>query len=165
MAVPYSHTFPRKPSPHLPAGGGEAVEAKIIESLADPAQRPLTVGDRCALIGVSRSTWYRHMEDPLLAARARRAYRDCCGNELGRVLQALIQSAVIEGKDGHPDRKLYLELLGEYEPRSRVKIEEGPQKTGAEMSDGELLAAFEGREHLLPPGVQRRLGRETDARK
>jgi hypothetical protein len=33
----------------------------------------------------------------------------------------------------------------------------------AAMSDAELIAMFEGREHLLPVGVLRRMGKDPDA--
>lgn len=157
-----------RPDKTIPAGGGDETEARIIESLADPGQRPLTIEQRCELLGISRSTWYRHMEDPLFKTRARQAWQACCRNDLGSIMQALVDSAVIVGRDGHRDRKLFLELVGEYEPGQRLHIEEngsGPKKPGAEMSDEELVLMFEGREHLLPPGVQRRLGIKPNAGK
>lgn len=148
----------------LPAGPADT-EQTIIESLADPVQRVLTVGQRCELIGISRRTWYRHLEDPLFKARAAKAYRQCCNEELSAVLDALIASAKLLGKDGHADRKLFLELLGEYQPGSGGRGGDGeePKKPTHRMSDEELLAAFEDKPHLLPVGVLRRLGKDPDA--
>jgi hypothetical protein len=146
-----------KPDPSQP--GDEDVELLILQSMADPSHRALTVQDRCELMGISRATWYRHTADPLFRARVCRAFRDACGDHLGPVLQALCESAVIVGKDGHSDRKLFLELVGQYEPGAsrRTPEEQTKPKTG-ELSDAELLALFDGRQQLLPPGVQRRLG-------
>jgi hypothetical protein len=153
-----------RPDKTIPAGGGDETEAKIIESLANPEHRPLSVIQRCELIGIARATWYRHMADPLFKARASAAIKDAVGDRLGEVLEALLLSALIPGRDGHPDRKLYLELTGHYEQSSKLKLqEEGPKKKGQEMTDDELLAQFEGREDLLPPGLLRRLGRDPDA--
>jgi len=149
----------------MPAGGGENTEVRIIESLADPKQRPLTIEQRCERLGISRSTWYRHMEDPLFRARATAAWRECCRDRLGEVMESLLNSAIIVGREGHQDRKLLLELLGEYTPGLKV---EGEQRSDAgtrgaleDCSDEQLLLLFEGKVHLLPPGVQRRLGHEV----
>lgn len=151
----------RRKDKTLPAGPADT-EALIVESLADPAHRVLTVGQRCELIGISRRTWYRHLEDPLFRARASRAYRDCCNDELSGVLNALIQSAKLLGRDGHQDRKLFLELLGEYSPDGSGSSGTVDGKPGHRMSDDELLAAFDGLPHLLPVGVLRRMGKDPD---
>lgn len=116
--------------------------------------------NRCELLGISRWTWYEKMRDPLFKARASKVYRDLCGERISLVLDALAESATILGKDGHPDRKLFLELVGEYQPGAMI---EPDKKPGEKMTDDELVAAFSDRPHLLPPGVLRRLGRDPDA--
>ncbi len=154
-----ANTTRRRPDPSLPAGRTADIEARIIESLADPAQRPLTVGARCAAMGIHRCTWYRHMEDPLFRARAAAAWRECCRDALGPVMQALLTSAQIEGREGHQDRKLLLELLGEYTPGQSVEVRAAAAPASVDdLDDAALLALFEGRENELPPGVRRRLG-------
>lgn len=134
----------------------------MLESLANPEHRMLSVGQRCELLGISRSWWYEKMDNPIFKARASAHYRRLCDNRLGEVLAALVDSAMLPGKDGHPDRRLYLELLGEYRPGMDVN-DERTRKPGERMTDEELIQAFEGREHLLPPGVKRRLQLEAAA--
>jgi hypothetical protein len=115
---------------------------------------------------MARSTWYRHTSgDPLFRARAIAAYRTACDDQLGPVLHALCESAKQIGRDGHQDRKLYLELLGIHDEQAaaRKRREEEETKPSQTMTDQELIDAFAGREHLLPPGVQRRLGIDPDA--
>ena len=143
-------------------------EQRIIESLANPVHRPLTVTQRCDVLGISRSTWYRHTSDPLFKTRARDAYLELVCEDLGAVIDVTVQSALVEGKDGHPDRKLVLAMAGLIDgtgTAGRARETEQPQKRGREMSDAELLLHFEGREHLLPAGVLRRLGKDPDAAK
>lgn len=149
-----------KPDRTKPAAPGDQTERLMMESLADPSHRKLTITERCELLGISRRLWYLRLEDPLFKARAARVYRTLCDDRLAPVLDALTESAMLLGKDGHADRKLFLELLGEYAPG---QPREEAAKPGERMTDDELLAAFEGRMHLLPPGVLRRLGRDPDA--
>jgi hypothetical protein len=146
----------------------EDTEALILESLANPAHRPLTIEQRCVLLGIARSTWYRHTTDPQFKARATKAFRDAAADAFGPILDVLVTSALAEGKEGHADRKLYLQLTGAIDGNGaggRSRDEETPVKRGAEMTDQELLLAFEGRMDLLPPGLQRRLGQDPDVAK
>lgn len=132
-----------------------------MESLADPQHQKLTVTERCELLGINRSTWYDRMENPVFRARASRCYRRLCDEHLAGVLESLTRSAKLDGREGHQDRRLFLELLGEYVPGQIV--DEHARKPTEKMTDAELIQAFEGREHLLPPGVLRRLGRDPNA--
>lgn len=94
-------------------------------------------------------------------------FTQSCDDALGPVLHALVRSAQLEGKEGHQDRKLYLGLLGIYEPGvigGRGK-EEDEKKPASTMTDAELIAHFADRPHLLPAGVQRRMGIDPDAAK
>lgn len=155
-----------KRSHHNPATPEDVSRQLILESLANPLHRPLTIGQRCDVIGIHRGTWYRHMADPLFRAAMATAMQAAAGDLLGPVLDVLAHSALVEGKDGHQDRKLFLQLhglVGDNLPgQRRGKEEEQAQKKGRDMTDGELIAAFEGREHLMPPGLLRRLGRDPD---
>jgi len=82
--------------------------------------------------------------------------RDLCYESLGPILDALVTCAAIPTKEGHQDRKLYLELIGEHVSGEKVHQEEKKKSDG--LSDGEIVLRFEGKPHLLPPGVRRRLG-------
>ena len=150
-----------------PGSGEQDTEALILTSLADPGHRPLTIALRCELLGISRSTWYRHTSDPLFRPRAASAFRDAIGDAMGPVLEALVKSAGIVGRDGHPDRKLYLDLCGVTAGTAAGDDDDDKSKgkPGAEMSDAELLAAFAERPELIPPGVLRRMGTDPDTEK
>ena len=145
------------------AAAGAATEAKILRVLADPQHLHKSTTAKIKLAGVSRSTWYAHLNDPLFRARVTAACRRALDDHLGPILNALVESAQIVGKEGHPDRKLFLELQGSVQPGASVEVSEEMKKPAAVMSDQELLEAFVGREHLLPAGVLRRLGRDPDS--
>ncbi len=60
------------------------------------------------------------------------------------IIQALIESATTEGYRGFHDRRLALEMMGDYTPKSRLEL--GKSATGmGEMSDAEL-AVWAGKE-------------------
>src|SRR5690606_10135212 len=93
-----------------PTAADADTQARILASVADPKQQRLTVEERCELIGISRSTWYRHLsDDPSFAVRYHAACRMALADQVGPVLEALASSALMPGKDGHADRKLFLE--------------------------------------------------------
>lgn len=140
-------------------------EAKILQVLADPDCLALSTSQKIQRAGVCRTTWYQHVGDPLFRARAQAACKRALDSFLGPVLHALGTMAAEVSRHGHADRRLYLEMLGLYRRGGAAQSDEevSPGKPGDKMSDEELLACFEGREDLLPPGLLRRLGRDPDA--
>lgn len=145
-------------------GAGAVTEAKMLLVLADPKLMNATTTEKIKRSGVSRATWYRHRNDPLFRARMGHAVREALDEHLGPILHSLAESAKAIGREGHPDRKLYLELIGEYDPAAaRERANEPPRPDPQRMTDEELLRAFEGRMELLPPGVLRRMGKDPDA--
>lgn len=54
------------------------------------------------------------------------------------IFDALIKSATNSDYKNHPDRKLALEMLGDYVPRAKVDLNEKPNNDLGSMSDAEL---------------------------
>jgi hypothetical protein len=54
------------------------------------------------------------------------------------VLQALVQSASSADHRSNPDRKLYLEMIGEYVPHSKIEVSRGEADDLSTYSDDEL---------------------------
>jgi hypothetical protein len=79
--------------------------------------------------------------------------------DLGKVLAVLVQSAQMPGREGHADRKVYLEMMGMYQPaaRAHVEVKAEARASSGDLSDEQLLELFRGNEQYLPPGVRRRL--------
>lgn len=144
---------------------GASSDAKMLQTLANPKLVGKSTTAKIQASGVSRATWYRRQQDPLFRARMNRVYFRALCSSMGAVLEALTDSAVITGKRGHADRKLFLELVGMYEPttsKEAYSASEAAQPVSA-LTDEELMEMFKGREEQLPIGVLRRLGRDPDA--
>jgi hypothetical protein len=60
------------------------------------------------------------------------------------VLDALIDSATNPDYKGHQDRKLYLEMVGDYVPKSKVQVERGEVEDLSDYSDEELAQLSRG---------------------
>lgn len=140
-------------------------DAAILRALVDPANRGKTVTQICVDAKISRTAWYRRRACPSFRLRFNAACIEALADDLGPVFDALGRSALLEGRDGHGDRKLFLEVAGLYTPGSRVSVstDAADANKGDVMSDEALLAAFAGRESLLPPGVRRRIGKDPDS--
>ena len=70
-----------------------------------------------------------------------------------------MQSAQMPGREGHADRKVYLEMMGMYQPAAtaHVEVKAEARASSGDLSDEQLLELFRGNEQHLPPGVRRRL--------
>lgn len=147
-----------------PLAADAETQAKILTALLDPELRQLPVVAICDQIGISRATWYRHRSEPSFRQRFSALCTEALTDHVAPVLSVLATSAALPGRDGHPDRKLFLEVAGMYQPASRVQVEGagGERRAAADLTDEQLVMAFEGREQLLPVGVLRRLGRDPD---
>ena len=67
------------------------------------------------------------------------------------VLEALVEMASREDYKGFNDRKLYLELTGDYIPRSQLQLRGGSAKDLGELSDEELDALMGAEASPLTP--------------
>jgi hypothetical protein len=67
------------------------------------------------------------------------------------VLEALVDSASDPDYKHHPDRKLYLEMTGDYVPRSQLDIGRKASGDVSELSDAELEAIIGGNLTPQPP--------------
>ena len=75
--------------------------------------------------GVSRSTYYKAKQDPVLLEEWHKLCREILGDRLLSIYQASIQTACVVGRDGFQDRKLLLEMAGEYTPRKELTGKDG----------------------------------------
>jgi hypothetical protein len=85
--------------------------------------------------------------------------RECVREDLWKVLAVLVQSAQMPGREGHADRKVYLEMMGMYQPAAtaHVEVKAEARASSGDLSDEQLLELFRGNEQHLPAGVRRRL--------
>jgi hypothetical protein len=94
-----------------------------------------------------------------IPSRAHAAWRDCVHEDMGKVLAVLVQSALMPGREGHADRKVYLEMMRMYQPAAstHVEVKAEARVSSGDLSDEQLLELFRGNEQHLPSGVRRRL--------
>lgn len=107
-----------------------AAEQRLMEALiANPAQPFSTV---CELAQVNRQHAYRIMAKDDFKVKLRGLVLNVAGEGLVEAIEAMKESAKLQGKDGHADRKLLFELTGVYTPRKELHVE---QKTPDVLPD------------------------------
>lgn len=137
----------------------EETEARIIRALADSRLLGKPVLIKCAAANVSRSTWYRVLSDPLFVTRARAVYRHALESDRAAVMTALLVAATDPTRDGHQDRKLYFQLLGDLDEaggRRKAEGSEDEKSVLKGMSDQELIETARELGLAVPAGVERR---------
>lgn len=117
-----------------------AAGRRILEAMVLPGGMLLTTTDLCARADVERRHAYTIMGRPEFRRAKEAIGAAYLHDHLAPILAALARSASIDGRDGHPDRKLCLEMLGMYTPTSRKTVE---TITGATApTDEQTLAAY-----------------------
>jgi hypothetical protein len=138
----------------------------MLAVLADPDLLGSTTREKIHKSGLSKDVWYRHRNNPKFRMKMARACTEALDEHTGSVFEALAESAQAPGRSGHPDRRLFLQLVGHEATVAAVKEEEAEaqeekQFTNADLVDT-LMEAHKGREHVLryvlPPGYRRIMG-------
>lgn len=68
-------------------------EERILEVLLDPECINMTVTDRCKVIGISRNTYYTHMNKPAFNAYCKTLVRSTIQSEVMPLLNAALREA------------------------------------------------------------------------
>nr|WP_294577194.1 hypothetical protein [uncultured Rhodopila sp.] len=120
------------------------VERAVLAVLVDPRfnQPNTTNAERIAAADVSERRFYEVMADPWFQDQQRRAFLDVIRTNIGPIVEAAVKTASAEGRDGHQDRKMLLEMGGMYIPKSAIDHTTGglPMKAFADIDDGEPVA-------------------------
>jgi len=82
-------------------------------------------------------TWRRR--NPAIDEAVARLQAQALLDARGAIMEALVESATNPDHKNHPDRRLALEMLGDYTPRQDVTAKIGPVAVD-EMDEAELLA-------------------------
>lgn len=102
-------------------------QALYIAWMATPRGKriPKTQGELADMLGLSSPAafrnWRRHK--PEIDERIKAVPRDLLITHLADVYDALVEVASSPDPRSHPDRKLFLEMVGEYTPRAEVKAD------------------------------------------
>jgi len=113
-------------------------EAQPAEGRAPKTQGALAV----EVLGLTSDrvirTW--KAENPAMGARIARLTASALGKARARVIRALIESAASANYRAHADRKLFLEMSGDYVPRQTLRVGPVMPDEMEEMSEEELRA-------------------------
>ncbi len=118
--------------------------AYIAWSATPKAQRePKTVEDLAALLGLAGAGTIRNWrrQDPGIDERVAALPRKLLAGRLVDVYEALAEVATSADPRAHPDRKLFLELLGEYTPKG-VSVSASAEASAANIDLGKLDEAL-----------------------
>lgn len=88
---------------------------------------------------VSRDTFYRYAKDPVFARRRRDLILRAICNQVGPVLKATVESALVLGRDGAADRKLLWEATGFLTPGAKLQVDLKMPEQPGDMADEEAL--------------------------
>lgn len=95
-------------------------EAKIIEALANPANKQLSVSAICQLAGVSRQTYYEMFKKPEFVEYYQEFQRSLIKSSVGDIIKAMLQFALSNPKN-HQDRKMLLEMATMYTQKTEIE--------------------------------------------
>jgi hypothetical protein len=125
--------------------------AKMLEAVADPANRHLPVTQLAEKAGVSRQWYYKLMASRDFREAVQQILMAAANDDMSEVIDMLVASSKIPGKDGHADRKLLLEMTGMYQPTRRNINEDAGKPTVAEAEMARVLLQYGVHEGKWPP--------------
>lgn len=91
-------------------------EKRIFEVLTNPEYYNWTTTCKIEKTGVSRAQFYIIMGDEWFRKQVKNFFLQQVATDIGPVIDSALQTSKIVGKDGHADRKMLLEMAGQYEP-------------------------------------------------
>ena len=108
-----------------------ASERKILRVWADPAYYASTDTECIKAAGVGRATYYKAKQTPALEGERQRICREMLVQGLRGAYGAMIETAGSPGREGFQDRRLLMEMAGEYTPRQAVSADVTHHKPAA----------------------------------
>lgn len=105
-------------------------EKKILDALADPENYLLSVTQLCTKTGVARNTYYLAIKKPGFVKKRNEILNRVFESFVPDVKKAAVKYAINNAKN-FQDRKMILEMTGEYKPSQDVNLHE-------DMSEAEI---------------------------
>ena len=98
------------------------IARRLAAALCDPASMQLSITDLCKGLEIDRNTYYFYMRRADFMAAVRELRQAHLQLLIPGVVGLAVQSAAILGRDGHQDRKMILEMAGEYRQEVGVDV-------------------------------------------
>jgi hypothetical protein len=101
--------LPQKDISQLTSG-----QLKLLEVLSNPEHYNKPVNEKCNLAGISRKTYYKYLKDENFRNAVNEIFKEILVGAKIPLLRQAIKAGL--GKS-HPDRKMCLEMSGDYNPK------------------------------------------------
>jgi hypothetical protein len=99
-----------------------AAETRVLKVLCNPDYFGASNADRIAAANTSERRFYQIMADKWFVQQQKEAVLKMIQGDVSGVVNAALQSAKLEGRAGHSDRKMLLQMAGIYEPKETRQL-------------------------------------------
>ena len=86
-------------------------------AMADPESLKLTNIELARRAGISEKRFYTLMGDPMYRAWVNEQRQRTLNRYVDQILTASVKTAAKDGREGHQDRRMLLEMTGLYQPK------------------------------------------------
>lgn len=97
-----------------------AAEKKLLEALSEPENYTLSITELCGKAGIGRNTYYTLLKKPEFVAKKNEIEKKVFDSLVPEVKRAAVKFAINNSKN-FQDRKMILEMAGEYVPKQEIK--------------------------------------------
>lgn len=104
--------------PYAPGKNG----VRLMLAMMAPESYKLTVAELAAKAGIGERTYYRLMADPQYRVWLDEQRRQALARHVDNIMNAAVTTAARDGRDGHQDRKMLLEMAGLYVPKQAHEV-------------------------------------------
>lgn len=91
-------------------------------AMLDPKSVKMTVAELAKAAGISDRQYYRLMNNPEFKAWVNEERRLAVFRHVDAVITAAVTTAAKEGREGHQDRKMLLEMAGLYQSKQSMEV-------------------------------------------
>jgi len=110
-------------------------ERKILKVWADPAFYGETDQACIEAAGVARDTYFKAKQNPELQGERQRICHAMLQHSLRGAYGAMAATAALPGREGFQDRRLLMEMAGEYTPKKQLEADVRTSKAPAEVPE------------------------------
>lgn len=121
-------------------------EKKLFEVFSDPENYTIPINALCNKADVARNTYYEACKKPGFIEMKNKILDKVFESLVPEVKKAAMKYAITNAKN-FQDRKMILEMTGEYKPQQDININAGVEKSALEKELEELEKANKGIKH------------------
>lgn len=121
-------------------------EKKILETLSEPENYTISICELCKKAGIGRNTYYNMCKKPEFIKKRNEILDKLFNSFVPEVKKAAVKYAINNAKN-FQDRKMILEMAGEYKQQQDINITGGVDKTELELELEELEKVNKGMKH------------------